>query len=45
VRRPWSFLVYTAIVVGIVLVAASIFAVVTVRRPFPRPAARSRFPA
>ena len=35
-RRPWSFLVYTAIVVGIVLVAASIFAVVTVRRPFPQ---------
>jgi penicillin amidase len=36
VRRPWSFLVYTAIALVIVLVAASIFAVVTVRRPFPQ---------
>lgn len=35
-RRPWSFLVYTAIVAVIVLVAASIFAVVTVRRPLPQ---------
>ena len=35
-RRPWSLLVYTAIVIGIVLVATSIFAVVTVRRPLPQ---------
>ena len=35
-RRPWSLLVYTAIVIGIILVAASVFAVVTVRRPLPQ---------
>ena len=35
-RRPWSLVVYTAIVIGIVLVTASVFAVVTVRRPMPQ---------
>jgi penicillin amidase len=36
VRRPWIFLAYTAIAVCIVLVVASVFAFVTVRRPFPQ---------
>ena len=35
-RRPWNILIYLSIVLVIVLVAASLFAVVTVRRPFPQ---------
>ncbi len=34
-RRPWNVLIYLSIVLVIVLVAASVFAVVTVRRTFP----------
>lgn len=35
-RRPWNVLIYLSIVVVIVLVAASVFAVVTVRRSLPQ---------
>lgn len=35
-RRPWNVLIYVSIAVVIVLVATSVFAVVTVRRAFPQ---------
>jgi len=36
VRRPWSYLVYAAILITIALVAATVFVVASVRQPFPQ---------